>query len=267
MRVTFHGVRGSVPTPGPKTARYGGNSVCVEVRTADGTLIILDAGTGMRALGNQLLAEKFDGVINILLTHAHWDHILGFPFFAPIYREETRIMMYPADEPARALAKRGVLFDGIHFPIRREDLAATLDLHPVLPGAVQVGSARITRVPLNHPGGAYGYRLDDADGSSLCYLTDNELEPPSARTTAPDALARFAKGTDLLIHDAQYLPSDMPMKHGWGHSLVPQVLDLGRAMARGSRYTMTLRIATTTRSIGSARTRTRGRRNMRRACK
>ena len=101
MRVTFHGVRGSVPTPGPSTARYGGNSVCVEVRSADGTLIVLDAGTGMRGLGNRLLAEKFEGVIHVLLTHAHWDHILGFPFFAPIYREQTRMRMYPVDDNAR----------------------------------------------------------------------------------------------------------------------------------------------------------------------
>jgi phosphoribosyl 1,2-cyclic phosphodiesterase len=229
MRVTFHGVRGSIPTPGPQTARYGGNSVCVEVRTADGTLIILDAGTGMRPLGNQLLAEKFDGVIHVLITHAHWDHILGFPFFSPIFRKETRMQMHPVDDAARELAKGGVLFDGVHFPVRRENLAATLDMAPNLEGPTQIGSARVTKVPLNHPGGAVGFRIDDADGSSLCYLTDNELEPPGARTTSVDALARFAEGTSLLIHDAQYMPSDMPTKHGWGHSLVSQVLDLGRS--------------------------------------
>jgi phosphoribosyl 1,2-cyclic phosphodiesterase len=229
MRVTFHGVRGSIPTPGPQTARYGGNSVCVEVRTADDTLIVLDAGTGLRPLGIKLLQERFEGVIHMLITHPHWDHILGLPFFAPIYRKDTHLCIHPTDEAARERAKEGILFDGVHFPIKRENLAATMDIGPIMESATQIGSAHVTRVALNHPGGAFGFRIDDADGSSLCYLTDNELVPPGAQTTTPAALARFAEGTGLLIHDAQYLASDMPAKHGWGHSLVPQVLDLGRA--------------------------------------
>jgi phosphoribosyl 1,2-cyclic phosphodiesterase len=234
MRVTFHGVRGSIPTPGPLTQRYGGNTVCVEVRTADGTLIILDAGTGLRGLGNKLLAEKFDGVINMLITHPHWDHILGFPFFAPIDLKETRMCIHPQDASARERAKEGILFDGVHFPVRRENLAATTAVAPIMPAVAQIGSARVTRISLNHPGGSCGFRLDDADGTSLAYLTDNELAPPGELTTTPDELARFADGVGMLIHDAQYMPGDMPAKHGWGHSIVPQVLDLGRAASARS---------------------------------
>jgi phosphoribosyl 1,2-cyclic phosphodiesterase len=230
MRVTFHGVRGSVPTPGPSTVRYGGNSVCVEARLADGTLFVLDAGTGLRTLGKQLIAltASSSDRIHLLITHGHWDHILGLPFFAPLYRKDTHIVLYAFGERAVAAAKKSVLFDGEHFPVRFDDIPAKLERSEPKGNEIRVGSAVIKTISLNHPGGCEGYRIDDDDGSSLCYLTDNELNPPGPVTTTPSELARFAEGTGLLIHDAQYLPSDMPGKRGWGHSLVGEVLDLGR---------------------------------------
>jgi phosphoribosyl 1,2-cyclic phosphodiesterase len=227
MRITFHGVRGSVPTPGPSTVRYGGNTVCAEVRLADGTLIVLDAGTGIRALGKKLLTEDFRGTIHLLVTHAHWDHILGLPFFGPVYKKETHVVFHPFTSKALAESQRAVVFDGQHFPVRFSDLPARLETAPLQLEA-RIGSARIRRIALNHPGGSDGFRIDDDGGVSLCYLTDNELSPPGTPETTPADLARFADGTSLLIHDAQYLPSDMPAKHGWGHSLVPEVLDLAR---------------------------------------
>lgn len=229
MRVTFHGVRGSVPTPGPSTVRYGGNTVCVEVRLSDGTLLVLDAGTGIRELGKQLMTDPaLHKPIHLFVTHPHFDHILGLPFFAPLYRKEVHAIFHTFTPRAHRHAKHPVVFDGEHFPIRVADVPARLETEDANNGEFHVGSARIQHVLLNHPGGSTGFRIDDADGTSLCYLTDNELHPPNAPTTSLDDLARFSANTNLLIHDAQYLPTDMPGKKGWGHSQVDEVLALGK---------------------------------------
>jgi phosphoribosyl 1,2-cyclic phosphodiesterase len=229
MKIRFYGVRGSVPTPGPTTVRYGGNTVCIDVRLADGTVLILDGGTGLRELGKELLKQELHRApLHLLLTHLHWDHILGIPFFAPIYRKETHMLLYPlVTEIQRKAARQFALFDGIHFPVRAGDVPANLEFIEHEPDSWRIGSAVIHRIELNHPGGAQGYRIDDADGRSICYLTDNELSPPGTPATTLDKLARFSEGTDLLIHDAQYFAEDMPAKKGWGHSTIDEVLELG----------------------------------------
>jgi phosphoribosyl 1,2-cyclic phosphodiesterase len=228
MQLRFFGVRGSVPTPGSATVRYGGNTVCVEARLADGTVIIFDGGTGIRELGKVLLAEHHQGPFSLLLTHVHWDHIMGLPFFGPLWRKGTTVSIYPlANESHQDSARRRSLFDGVHFPVRGSDIPARLDVLEPDAAEWRIGSARIRRVALNHPGGAQGFRLDDADGSSVAYLTDNELAPAGSGSAATEALARFAAGVSVLIHDAQYDEREIHDKRGWGHSSLDSVLELG----------------------------------------
>jgi phosphoribosyl 1,2-cyclic phosphodiesterase len=225
MHVTFYGVRGSVPAPGPLTARYGGNTSCVEVQLADGSTIALDAGTGLRALGNTLVREGRESRVHLLLSHTHWDHVLGLPFFAPLWNTANHLIVYPLANDAQERFQRNI-FDDIHFPVSVNDIPAKLELAKPTGKEWRIGSAIVKPIQLNHPGGAQGFRIDDDDGSSLAYLTDNELSAASA-VIGPEALARFAEGVDLLIHDSQYMLSDMPHKLGWGHSIVDDVLRLG----------------------------------------
>jgi phosphoribosyl 1,2-cyclic phosphodiesterase len=225
MRVRFYGVRGSVPAPGPQTARYGGNTSCVEVRLADGSTLALDAGTGLRELGNTLVREGRESKVHLLLSHTHWDHVLGLPFFAPLWSKANHVLVYPLANDAQERFHRSI-FDDIHFPVSVDDIPAKVELARPDGPIWRIGSATVRPVPLNHPGGAQGFRIEDEDGSSLAYLTDNELNAKTAVIT-PSELAQFAEGVGLLIHDSQYLPSDMPHKLGWGHSIVDDVLRLG----------------------------------------
>lgn len=235
MHVTFYGVRGSVPAPGPQTARYGGNTSCVEVKLSDGTTLALDAGTGLRSLGNTLVREGREGQVHLLLSHTHWDHVLGLPFFAPLWNKANHIIVYPLANDAQERFQRNI-FDDIHFPVSVNDIPAKLELAKPSSTAWRIGSAVVKPVQLNHPGGAQGFRIDDDDGSSLAYLTDNELNAASA-VIGTDALARFSEGVSLLIHDSQYVLSDMPHKLGWGHSIVDDVLKLG-ALAQPHRLAL-----------------------------
>ena len=226
MQITFHGVRGSLASPGPETASFGGNTSCVHVRLACGTHLILDAGTGIRRLGNQLVEHS--DPLHLLLTHSHWDHIQGFPFFAPLFQPEREIHICRS-LPERDAEYNGVLeqMNGHNFPVPRTRLPSRTR-YMEDPDAFFAGhDFQFARRALNHPGGGNAYRIT-ADGASLAFVTDNELNPPAAPATSWDEWVAFCRDVDVLIHDAQYLSSDMPRKHGYGHSLVSEVRQLDR---------------------------------------
>jgi len=228
MRLTFYGVRGSIPTPGAAFVRYGGNTACVHIELEDGTDIVLDSGTGIRLLGEHL--AKKTSPIHLLLSHNHWDHIQGFPFFPPIYQAAREINIYPGqtifEEPDQILRQ----MEGSLFPVPRSALRANISLIdiPKTENAFVIGSAKISRLAMNHPGSGSAYCIE-ADGVKVAYITDNELYPPYKKETDFIEFAKFADHADLLIHDAQYMLSDMPAKNGWGHSVAEEAVKLALA--------------------------------------
>ena len=228
IHVDFWGVRGSVPSPGPTTTRYGGNTSCVSI-TIDNKILILDAGTGIRNLGSAIIGQP-ELEIFVVVTHSHWDHIQGFPFFTPIYQPNRPVHMFPT------LHKKNVVLsslidqmDGAHFPITPDQVPSNFNFVTENPlEFLESNGFHMELVPMNHPGKAFGYKIK-IDDKIICYFTDNEIDPPYEKSIELDVLTEHCKNVDILIHDAQYIEADMPLKHGWGHSLISQVTKLGES--------------------------------------
>ncbi len=229
LSIRFWGVRGSCPSPGPETAGVGGNTSCVEVVAGD-TRIALDAGTGLRRLGGALLAQGKPVDVTVLLSHVHWDHIQGLPFFGPIYSPATRLTIAggaPAT-PLRESLRRQM--SAPNFPVDWNDLPAKIEAVEMRDGSrLQVGEAEVRVARANHPDAVLAYRIEHG-GHSVVYATDTEHY-----ACVDPRLVSLAKDADVLIYDAQYLPEEYagqigPSRVGWGHS----TYEAGAALARAA---------------------------------
>ena len=228
MFITCWGSRGSIPVSGDSFRKYGGDTTCLEIRTRDDRIIIVDAGTGIRRLGNRLLEEeRYE--YHMIFTHAHWDHVMGFPFFKPVFDRRARIIMHR--RPFQGKFVENVLSKLMappNFPVRYADITAEVVYENACPLTFQVGTVAITPVPLNHPNAGSGYKFSE-DGHTLVFLTDNELGHRHPGGLSFDDYVRFCKKADLLIHDAEYTPPEYRGTRGWGHSVFTDVLELALA--------------------------------------
>ena len=242
MRARFWGTRGSIAKAGASTLRYGGNTSCVEVTADDGTLIVLDAGSGIHELGLSLMRANRGARGTLLIGHTHWDHIQGFPFFAPLFVPEAQWDVYaPGGRGHQIEVSLGALMSPEHHPIELDQLEARVRFQDLAEGEFSIGGIRVVTQYLHHPALTLGYRFE-ADGQTLIYATDHEphsLHPlsggPGARPIHHEDRrhVRFLEGADLVIHDSQYTLHDFPARTGWGHAPAERVVDY--ALAAGVR--------------------------------
>jgi phosphoribosyl 1,2-cyclic phosphodiesterase len=243
MKATFWGVRGSIPSPGPQTVHYGGNTTCVEVITDGGHSIILDAGTGIRTLGLELM-KNAPVSCTVLISHTHWDHIQGLPFFVPLFVPGNKVDIYGGFDPVLQKDLRSVLagqMEYSYFPVRQMELAADINYNTIQEGArIEVADAVVRNVLMNHPVLTFGYRID-CGGRSVFFSGDHE-EPVNIYDPDDtfhgefdtliddklDRIADLARDVDLFIVDAQYTEPEIDQKRGWGHGTYRSALELAR---------------------------------------
>lgn len=225
MHIKCWGSRGSIPVSGPEYLKYGGDTTCIEIRTASNDLIIVDAGTGIRRLGNQLV-EDHCSVYHLLITHSHWDHLIGFPFFTPLYLEESNIQIYRCPFPGKFIEEIvNKMMGPPHFPVRYSDLKAKIIYIEACPSEFQIGSVTVIPISLSHPNGGCGYKFIE-DGKSFVFLTDNELGYSHSNGLQPSDYAILCENADLMFHDAEYTPDEYKECIEWGHSSYVDALDM-----------------------------------------
>ena len=238
MQVTFWGVRGSIPTPGTWTSRWGGNSSCLQVRHGDLEPLVFDAGTGIRELGKQLV-QGDTRHLNLVFTHLHMDHLFGFPFFAPLFTPGYSLSItLPSYHDGDAKDKLGRYLNGIYHPLKLDMIPAEMEFLAIRPAqGFERGGFKIRGVALNHPGGATGYRVD-ADGESMCYFTDTApmakvgegimagKKPPPLEAAALTAL----EGCDVVVFDTMFSRDEYLDKMSWGHGYPEYAVALCKAV-------------------------------------
>ena len=230
MRLTLWGTRGSVAAAGPENVRYGGNTSCVEARAADGSVLVLDAGTGVRRLGAALRGEARR--IDVLLTHLHMDHIQGLGFFAPFFEQDREVHIWGPPSTTQALRERLTRYlSPPLFPVRLRELPCRLVLHDVPLEWFEIGPFRVNAALVCHPGPTVGYRIT-ADGATIAYLPDHEPALGlGSMAASPDWISGFglAADADVLVHDAQYSATEYVEHVGWGHSALTHTLAFATA--------------------------------------
>jgi phosphoribosyl 1,2-cyclic phosphodiesterase len=235
MWATIWGCRGSVAAPGPDTIRYGGNTSCVEVRLRDGTVIVLDAGTGLRVLGRKLLTEGTEE-IHLLLSHLHLDHLVGLGFFAPLFASGVRLHVWGPPSPTEHLGERIARYlSPPLFPIRLGEVPAHVELHDTAEAPWDIGRARISADRVVHNGPTVGYRIEE-DGRSLAYIPDHEpARTMDLRHVDKEWISgyRIAARASVLLHDAQYTADEYRHRIGWGHSSIDQTVALAQRVGAG----------------------------------
>jgi phosphoribosyl 1,2-cyclic phosphodiesterase len=237
MRLKVWGCRGSVPTPGPETVQYGGNTSCVEVTLANGSVLVFDAGTGIRGLGRELL-ERGVRRLDLFLTHLHLDHLEGLRFFAPLWSPNVEVDAWGPPSPVASLRERiSRAFSPPLFPIDLRAVPSQVTFHDVPREPWTVEGALLTAALVMHPGPTLGYRLE-ADGAVFAYIPDHEpaLTGIAGRTTDWISGAAIAAGADVVFHDAQFSEKEYPGRMGWGHSSVADAVAFNQVVAGGRLY-------------------------------
>jgi len=228
MLIRCYGARGSIPVSGEEYIKYGGDTTCLEIRTKNDEIIIVDAGSGIRRLGNRLKEEeRFE--FHLLFTHSHWDHILGFPFFKPLYDKRTRINLMGCPLTQGDIYK---LIDksmsSPFFPLKIRDFKARLHYEPECRPGILIDSIQISTITLSHPNLGSGYKFVEED-KTFVFLTDNELAYTHRGGRSFEEYAAFSRGAELLVHDAEYTPEQYRFTKSWGHSTYLDALSLAVA--------------------------------------
>jgi len=225
MIIRCWGARGSIPVSGKNYLRYGGNTTCLEIRNNRDDILLIDAGSGIREAGNAFLAcGRHD--FTLLLTHAHWDHIMGFPFFKPLYFEKTNLTVWGcafAQDSIKEMLAR--VMSAPYFPLNYDDVHANVQYADACGETYQLGDLTIAPIALSHPNQGTGYKFSEG-GRSFVFLTDNELGFRHEGGLAYDDYLAFCRGADLLIHDAEYRDEEYPKRRSWGHSTIEQATKL-----------------------------------------
>lgn len=246
IEIKFWGVRGSIPTPGPRTLRYGGNTSCVEINFPNTPRFIVDAGSGIRELGKELLQIKEAVKSYIFLSHYHWDHIQGLPFFKPAFKPGNHFVIYGCDEPNVDITKIiSMQMNPIYFPVAVADMGAKIEFRSILEETFEIENVTVQTKFMNHPGYTLGFRFTYG-GKSIVYISDNEPFRQQIRGAQrsqgvaetledrfenfvddkEESLIRFIASTDVLIHDTQYFPEEYEQRVTWGHSPFTYTVDI-----------------------------------------
>ncbi len=225
MHIKCWGSRGSIPVSGKEFVKYGGDTTCVEIITESGDTIIVDAGTGIRRLGNARIEQNINE-FNFLFTHSHWDHIIGFPAFKPLFFEKTVLNVYKCPFPGDYIEKMlATVMRPPNFPVRYADLKAQINYLNGCPASFDIGSVRVDSIPLSHPNSGCGYKFTE-NNKTFVFLTDNELGYTHPDGASYEEYVSFCKGADILFHDAEYTDDEYKRQISWGHSSYTDALKL-----------------------------------------